>query len=70
MRMDKESQVKNINNMLKPCSSCGGKAEVIFAYNDPWEEGVLRCTKCGNSYEFSSGNKAVWDVVNHWNNQT
>ena len=67
MKMDKESQVENINDMLKTCPFCGGKAEVVFAYDDPWEEGALRCTECGVSFPFSSGNKEVWKIIENWN---
>ena len=34
MKTYKESQVENINAMLKTCPFCGGEAEVVFAYND------------------------------------
>lgn len=68
--MDKQSQVENINNMLEPCPRCGGKAEAMFEYNDPWEEGALRCDRCGFEILFDAGNDAVWKAIEKWNQKT
>ena len=64
----KQSFVDEINTGLKPCE-CGGEAEMIFAYNDVWEEGAIICHKCGKRLEFKAGNQDAWEKKKIWNKE-
>lgn len=53
---------------LKPCPFCGGKAEMVTEYSDPFEcGGVIYCVDCGAKIEFGCGGEVRLNAVEAWN---
>lgn len=51
---------------LKPCSFCGGKAEILISeYNDSRKEYLVACTECDGMVE--RWRKIEEEAVEQWN---